>query len=238
MKEITYRIPECPVRIALLTDFHNAPSFDFSPLQQRKPQLICIAGDAVYGKDPLGEQKNVLPFLRACCAVAPTFMSLGNHEQGLETHDLREIRETGTVLLDNSWVKMDGIAIGGLTSAYVTERRKYGESRQHGEHKPETKWLEAFAAADGYHILLSHHPEYYALIPEAVDLVLCGHAHGGQIRLFHHGLFAPGQGWWPKYTKGVYGGRMVVSAGLTNTARAVPRLFNPCEIVYVAGTGN
>lgn len=156
-------------------------------------------------------------------------IAFGNHEQSLSSRELREIKRTGVVFLDNSWREMDGLIIGGLTSAYVTDRRKGREKRE-----PETKWLEKFAAVPGYHILLSHHPEYYPLIPDDVDLCLCGHAHGGQIRLFNHGLFAPGQGWLPKYTKGVYDVRMVVSAGLSNTA-GVPRLFNPTEIVYVEG---
>ena len=70
----------------------------------------------------------------------------------------------------------------------------------------------------------------------AVDLLLCGHTHGGQWRLFNRGLFnrglfAPGQGFFPKYSKGVYG-RMVISAGLTNTTW-VPRINNPTEIVYI-----
>lgn len=70
------------------------------------------------------------------------------------------------------------------------------------------------------------------MISSFADLITCGHAHGGQVRLFGHGLFAPGQGFWPHYTKGVYGGKMVISAGCSNTA-PVPRLFNPTEIVYI-----
>ncbi len=99
------------------------------------------------------------------------------------------------------------------------------------QHKPETDWLSSFAAVDGFHILLSHHPEYYPPVPGNVEVVLSGHAHGGQWRIFGHGVWSPGQGFWPKWTKGVYG-RMVVSAGLSNTAR-IPRFFNPTEVVYV-----
>ena len=91
-----------------------------------------------------------------------------------------------------------------------------------------------YASVDGYHILLSHHPEYYPLVSDKVQLMLSGHAHGGQIRFFKRGLYAPGQGWLPKWTKGVYDNRLVVSAGLSNTASPIPRLFNPTEIVYAA----
>ena len=69
-----------------------------------------------------------------------------------------------------------------------------------------------------------------------IDLVLSGHAHGGQMRLFGHGLYAPGQGWLPEFTSGMYkgeNGSLVISRGLANTASPVPRIFNEQEIVYV-----
>ncbi len=231
MKETVYRITGVPKKLALLADFHNRPNpAIISSLQRHQPDLICIAGDVVYGREPLDSQTHVLPFLRDCASIAPTFLSLGNHEQSLSSRELREIKRTGVVFLDNSWREMDGLIIGGLTSAYVTDRRKGKQERT-----PETKWLDRFTAVPGYHILLAHHPEYWPEVKEKkIELMVCGHAHGGQIRLFNHGLFAPGQGWLPKYTKGVYDGRMVVSAGLSNTA-GVPRLFNPTEIVYIEG---
>lgn len=231
MRETSYVIPGVPGKLALLADFHNRPDSTILPsLHAHAPSLICIAGDVVYGRDPLKTQEHVLAFLWDCASIAPTFLSLGNHEQSLTTREIREIKRTGAVVLDNTWREMDGIVIGGLTSAYVTDRRRGKEDRV-----PETKWLKKFAAVPGFHILLSHHPEYYSFIPDAVDLILCGHAHGGQIRLFNHGLFAPGQGWFPKYTKGIYDDRMIVSAGLTNTAHGVPRLFNPTEVVFIDG---
>jgi len=73
-----------------------------------------------------------------------------------------------------------------------------------------------------------------------LDLVLCGHAHGGQIRLpFIGGLFAPDQGFFPKYTKGVYELQdltMVVSAGLGNSVFPL-RFCNRPEIVVVTLKG-
>ena len=140
MKETVYRIPGLPKKLALLADFHNRPDpAIISSLQRHQPDLICIAGDVVYGREQLAEQKEALPFLRDCVAIAPTFMSLGNHEQSLSSRELREIKRTGVVLLDNSWKEVDGLVIGGLTSAYVTDRRKGREKRE-----PETKWLEKF----------------------------------------------------------------------------------------------
>ena len=99
---------------------------------------------------------------------------------------------------------------------------------------PQLGWLENFSSEDKFSILLCHHPEYYPkyLKNKNIDLILSGHAHGGQIRLFGRGLFAPGQGALPKYDGGVFDNRLVVGRGLANTA-FVPRLFNPREIVCV-----
>ena len=250
MIESFYRIPDAP-RLALLSDLHGKPYHQVvASLQKNKPDMICIAGDIIYGVwpeddiSPLVSQPYVLPFLERCADVAPTFLSLGNHEQVLDQDDLRKIGNTGITVLDNSWVCRDGFVISGLTSAYVTNfrrmkpeasMRRYPRLQhiQKTERRPETDWLKEFATVPGYHILLSHHPEYYPLIPDSVELMLSGHAHGGQIRLFNRGLFAPGQGWLPKWTKGMYDQRLIVSAGLSNTASPIPRLFNPTEIVYV-----
>jgi predicted MPP superfamily phosphohydrolase len=200
---------------------------------------------------PLETQKNVLLFLSACTSIAPTFLSLGNHEWMLDQEDLRLLSSTGIIVLDNSWIEQDGLVIAGLTSGYVIDYRAFrsaqptepryprredlygiGGAARAAAHKPDTDWLSDFAAQPGFHVLLSHHPEYWPLIPSSIELVLSGHAHGGQWRFFNRGVFAPSQGWWPKWTKGVYEGRLVISAGLSNTTW-VPRIGNPTEVVYL-----
>lgn len=232
-----------------------------SSLRSRCPSLICITGDVLYGgrpeddRSPLETQANVLPFLRSCASIAPTYLSLGNHEWMVDGTDLATLAATGVTVLDNTYqsISVDGkeVILAGLTSGYVTDYRRFKEKAHspdrypHQEsisgiggavhardHKPETGWLSTFAAQPGFRVVMSHHPEYLPLIPSSVDLILSGHAHGGQWRFFGHGVWSPGQGWWPRYTKGVYDGRLVVSAGLSNTTW-VPRLFNPTEVVYI-----
>lgn len=173
----------------------------------------------------------------------------------LDQEDLAAINATGVTVLDNEWksITVDGkeVILAGLTSGYVTDYRTFrsesGSSdrypRQESisgiggavharDHKPETEWLDDFAAQPGWKMCLSHHPEYLPLIPSSIDLILSGHAHGGQWRFFGHGVWSPGQGWWPKWTRGVYENRLVVSAGLSNTTW-VPRIWNPTEVVYI-----
>ncbi len=87
-----------------------------------------------------------------------------------------------------------------------------------------------------YTILLSHRPELFDVYHEAgIDLVLCGHAHGGQVRLPFIGAFAPNQGFFPEYTAGLYrqgDTQMVVSRGLGNSSFPI-RINNPPELVVI-----
>lgn len=254
MKETFYSI-SAPVNmiIALIADFHNTDSDPIMrSLSDHHPDIITIAGDFLVGYRPTGDglivenQENVLPLFNACVKVAPTYVSLGNHEWMICQEDIERIEKTGAVVLDNSWVERGGIALGGQTSAIVSnfrafregigERYPYRERRPHGRNiQPELSWLDEFEEVPGYKILLCHHPEYYPvyLRDRQVDLILSGHAHGGQVQLFGQGLYSPGQGWLPKFTSGVYDGKLVVSKGLANTSSPVPRIFNPTEIVYV-----
>ena len=92
-------------------------------------------------------------------------------------------------------------------------------------------------AGDRFSLVLSHRPELLPAYADAgADLVLSGHAHGGQVRLPGiGGLFAPGQGILPRLTSGVYARgetRLVVSRGLGNSSFPL-RVFNPPEIVTV-----
>ena len=95
-----------------------------------------------------------------------------------------------------------------------------------------------------YSVLLSHRPELtelFSAIP--VDLVISGHAHGGQVRipyLLNSGLFAPDQGFFPKYTTGIHElnsrTSLLISRGLAKESTRVPRFFNNPEILSVTLT--
>ena len=248
-----------PVSIALVSDLHGRP-YDrvVESLRRNTPEMICVCGDFIYGAVPVGGnspllvQTNALPFLKACTEISPTFVSLGNHEWMLDAADLSEIRNTGVQLLDNAWTERDGIVVGGITSAYVEDYRRFRDNYPGNERyplrevnrgrfknmRPETDWISQMPS--GYRILLSHHPEYWDCVKgKGVNLMLSGHTHNGQIAYYsirkHRwtGLWAPGQGMFPKYSSGLYeDGKLVVSAGLSNTV-SVPRVFNPTQIIYI-----
>ena len=94
--------------------------------------------------------------------------------------------------------------------------------------------LPAMEAEPGVKLLLCHRPEDYMrrLRGAKVDIALAGHAHGGQVRIGGRGLYAPGQGIFPRYTHGVWDGRLIISSGATNAVPA-PRWGNPCEVLRI-----
>ena len=251
MVETVYSIGT-PVSIALLPDFHSGrPEPVLESLRLHRPDLIAVPGDFVVGSVPAQGLKMLhsgtsLDFLRGCAGVAPTFVSLGNHEWMLAPEDISLIEETGCTVLDNSWVEHDSLVIGGLTSGRVSEYRKWrslqpsfprypynGTPSRSARLVPDTAWLRAYVQTPGYHVLLCHHPEYWRYLKyKNIELILSGHAHGGQWRIRNHGIYAPGQGFWPELTSGVLENRLVISRGLSNS-ELIPRLNNPTEMVYI-----
>ena len=270
MKESVYKMSgSVDITIGLLADTHNVePGEILSSLSAHHPDIIAIAGDILVGYRPQGDepivsdQENVLKLISGCAVIAPTYISLGNHEWMISPDDINLLEEYGADVLDNTYIHFNvgkhELVIGGLTSAIVTNfqefrrecyetgtdtsRYPYRPRHSHSSYMmPETAWIKQFEAEQGYKVLLCHHPEYWnlrepRLCEKKIDLILSGHAHGGQVRLFGRGAYAPGQGWMPKYTSGVFDGeygKMIVSRGLSNTASPVPRVSNLPEIVYV-----
>lgn len=208
---------------AFVSDLHNCenePIFDV--IASIGVDAILVGGDFIHNSLFF---KKGFEFLKSAATMMPVFCSLGNHEIGY-SGDLRsKILNMGATLLDNDFVNFKGVNIGGLTSGYFYKKEDF---------KPNIAFLEKFSKTQGFKILLSHHPEYYAKYIKKlpIDLTLSGHAHGGQWRFFGKGIFAPGQGIFPKYTKGAYENRLIVSSGLGNQT-VVPKINNPPEILKV-----
>ena len=257
MRKTEYTLPS-PVdcTIALVTDLHEYdPTEVLEILREAKPNVIAVAGDTlerhrrgenldkgdrsytsrlicagIRAAEKLGDvlhlekqevqTENAYRFFWEAGKIAPVVLSRGNHELYLSSEDRAVMAEAGVCLLDNKSTEIGGILFGGIPSKQAT-----GEL--------DTAFLEEFSASSKYKVLLCHHPEYYPYLSQyPIDLILSGHCHGGQIRVFGRGIFAPGQGLFPKYHHGVYDGRLVVSAGCANTA-PLPRWGNETEVVIV-----
>ena len=193
-----------------------------------------LAGDLTHARERQSLKGKQSTFLSACAAIAPTFYALGNHEFSFTEEDLALARQSGAVLLLDEYVSHGPLCIGGLTSrtrpARLSHRRKTVP--------PRLDWLSDFERQPGYKLLINHHPEYYRPYLKArnIDLILSGHAHGGQFRLpFIGGLYAPGQGILPDYDSGLYTeGRtdMIVSRGIGNSAFPI-RFNNRPEVILI-----
>ncbi len=218
-------------RLAVVCDLHNgAYERLMAKIQEQKPHAVLVVGDFL---EEAGQTECGFSFLSAAAREYPTFCTLGNHDVRCRIPDLRDkIKETGAVLLDNAFLPFRDFTLGGLTTGYPEGQ---AQKRRHTP-PPDTDFLAAFTKQEGFLLLLSHHPEYYEPYIKglAIDLTLSGHAHGGQWELFGRGVYAPGQGLFPRLTAGMYdGGRLLVSRGLCPTHRYFLRLFNPRELVIL-----
>ncbi len=230
------------LRIALVSDFHDGDGIwsgrALARLVRREQvDLICITGDFF---EPGREGKQAFDFLDGVCDWRPVYFVSGNHDEGMADYSLlkeRISRVFGVHVLDNrgvrvrvkeSWVELFG----------VRDRTAYSDEDQWLWHVQQ-QLKEQRAFRDDYRVLLCHRPEQTALFDQLQQhLVLSGHAHGGQWRFGRRGTFAPGQGFLPRYTKGVYhrGKKapyaLIVSSGFAVDPH-VPRLNNQPELVII-----
>jgi len=209
-----------------VSDLHGCDNTPIlNAIKNVNPDAVLVGGDFVHST---AVYKAGIEFLKMSSNLIPTFCSLGNHERNFEGDIRRLVKKTGAVMLDNSYINFHGVFIGGLTSV----------SSKNNE-TPDIRWLETFSYVDNCKILLCHHPEYYERYIKGldIDLVLSGHAHGGQWRFFGRGVYSPGQGIFPKYTSGLYDGQLLVSCGIGNP-HLIPRINNAPEVLCVRLSNN
>lgn len=209
-----------PLTLALVADLHNGEYKDMLP-DMRGVDAILILGDLVNRHCP--GYDNAVGFLKDAPRIAPTFYAIGNHEWRFVQRDAYwpHVLKSRVTVLDNTYTLFEGIVLGGLSSA------------DKGEERP--GFLREMAAQPGYKLLMCHHPTWFRkyVQPHDIDLMLAGHAHGGQVRILGQGLYAPGEGILPRLTAGwYYDRRLLVSRGLTNSTWA-PRWNNPCELILL-----
>ena len=221
-------------RIAHVSDLHNAEMGKdneklLDMLREAKPDIIAITGDLIDSRNT--DIDIALQFTKAAMEIAPCYYVTGNHEARLSEFDkLKEgMIELGVVVLEDGRIKLEQsgetISLLGVNDPSFQTDYLFGDS----ETVMQSKLHEITNQEDTYTILLSHRPELFEVYTESkVDLVLSGHAHGGQFRLpFVGGLVAPNQGLFPKYDAGLYteeNTNMVVSKGIGNSI--LPFRFN------------
>lgn len=222
-------------KIVQISDLHNKKFGAenkklLEVIQKQEPDIIVVTGDLIDSNRT--DIEAAVEFMESAVTVAPVYYITGNHEEYVTTEEkellLEEIERAGAVILDDKSIFLEsgnsGFYLCGLADKSLAGNRL-------------SRMMEELDTEQEPVILLAHEPQYLSKYSSAsVDLVLSGHAHGGQFRLpFVGGLIAPGQGLFPKYTEGMHtegNTTMIISRGLGNSI--VPlRLFNHPEVVCV-----
>ncbi len=213
----------CDLKIAHISDVHipnNVVSLDkiFDVLKFEKPDIIAVTGDLIYKYKDMDEEK-LKKFCSTLSGIAKTYAVSGNHE--IWSHSIQKwteiLKKSNISVLDNEIeiFEKEGqkYKIIGLKEGCLYSEELYNHEKNY-DNIPK--------------ILLSHRPERfekYYLSQDAIrpDLVLSGHAHGGQFRIpfIDKAVYAPDQGPFPKYSSGLYVSdnmvQMIVSRGLSNS---------------------
>ena len=228
-------------RIAQVSDLHNAELGKdnnklIEKLNECEPDIIVLTGDLIDSNHTNLEV--ALSFARQAVKIAPCYFVTGNHEAwvGSQYEELKtSLENAGVTVLQDEAIELnygdECIQLIGLNDPDFSERDSFLS-----ESILETK-LSEINISNGFTILLSHRPEHFNVYQNKnIDLVLSGHAHGGQFRLpFLGGVIAPNQGLFPKYDAGIYtenGTTMIVSRGIGNSIIPV-RINNRPEIIII-----
>ena len=254
------------IRIVQISDFH---SNDFGEdealllenIRRAEPDIIVFTGDTFDFKQKGGKDlENVRLLLSGIQGSAPFFYVSGNHEYFFHHDDeySRMFTEYGGTVLRESAVFVElpqgSIIVAGVSDPYADldyeEREEGTENREAylariAQAAQEAKALRAQHPGTPA-VLLAHRPEYiddYLLF--GFDVILSGHAHGGQWRLPGiNGLYAPNQGLFPRYAGGRYdfvqdghSTAFIISRGLSWQRPYFPRIMNNPELVVIQLSG-
>ena len=242
--DITSKKVKNELIIAQISDLHNT-SFGkhnktlVNKIKDIKPDIIAITGDLIdSSKTNITVAMN---FINQAVKIAPIYYVPGNHEAWNQSDysTLKDnLKKAGVVVLEGEdkeiTVKDNKISLLGITDPdYI------GEAGISELDVVSTDLDTLSYDSDNLVILLSHRPELFSAYKHRdIDLVLTGHAHGGQFRTsLSGGLLAPDQGLFPKYTSGIYKDKedktqMIVSRGLGNSVIPI-RINNNPEVVVV-----
>ena len=253
--------PSGTIKIALITDLHSCKYGEdeeilVDAIKKASPDVIMLAGDIFDDTLPDTQTEKLFTGLKPLFNDGiPCYYVTGNHEYMAGAVAYSEkmsiIEKYPITALHNSSSK---ITIKGRSFVIcgLDDPEQWRLSLSSMEEKAEKDaFLEKLNIVSSeirkereankvYTILLSHRPEYFSeYIYSGFDIVLTGHAHGGQWRIpfLINGLYAPNQGIFPKYAGGLYRNgftTMIVSRGLAKeSTRFIPRFYNRPELVII-----
>ncbi len=235
---------EIPCRIVYITDLHSCSygGSDMSDLieavRAENPDYVLFGGD-IFDSRRMPDD-NAMTALKALGAEFECYYASGNHEvrHGKLEEYKEKVRSCNVTVLDGQHTKMAISAVSGTPDIYgFDDATAYDDMIEQRAHIEQV--IENYHFPESFNILLIHRPEHFEEYAEmGFDLVLCGHAHGGQWRIpgVLNGIYAPGQGLFPKYAGGIYKeGKttMIVSRGLAKESTFIPRAFNRPELVVI-----
>lgn len=243
-----------PLEIAALSDLHACDPWMsleridaiVDHMNALEPDVVVLLGDYVAGLHhfatpiPSAQWARALSRLRAPLGVHAI---LGNHDMwddrtaqrrgGGETIARAALEDNGIPVYENAAVRLAhkgrSLWLAGLADQYAITvgRRKW-------RGLDDLSATLAAVATDDPVILLAHEPDVFPRVPDRVALTLCGHTHGGQVRIF---------GWAP-IVPSIYGSRyvhghivederhLIVSGGLGCTGLPV-RFGAPPEVLHI-----
>lgn len=220
-------------RIVQISDFHNATfggkdnSWLLKEVEAISPDIIVLTGDLVDSNHANIEVS--LAMVEGLTKISPVYYVTGNHEYWLSEEDRNwlfdGLTETGAIILNNEVVDIE-VGENSFLLAGLDDKHLYDNTL-----------ADILNGRSELNVVLAHEPQYIKdYSRNGADIVLTGHAHGGQFILPIIGpVVAPDQGFFPKLTEGVVNENktsMVISRGLGNSVIPI-RLFNDPEIVVV-----
>ncbi len=236
-----------PVKLALVTDLHSGyygkdEAELIRMIDRATPDAVLMSGDIF---DDRLSMDNARIFCEQIAGKYPCFYVTGNHEiwSPNENRIKEYLRSIGITVLDGT---AETLTINGSVISFcgVDDPTYMTDAEWAVQLTSTATAADSANASTGttapYKVLLSHRPERTKTY-EAYDfdLIVCGHAHGGQWRIpfTQMGVHAPNQGQFPRYVDGLYelgnGSKMVVSRGLARERMPYPRFFNHPEIVII-----
>lgn len=239
-----------PVKLVVVSDIHgkvfgddNEPLCELVAAQE--PDAIVLLGDLFPSDFQEADAAYVLHLTEQMQSIAPVYFAMGNHEKSYTARYgdtwIDAIKDTGATVFDETCLDLElrgnTIRFGGS----MGHGHLFGRTEEQFEASADYKILTEMQESPYPAILLAHWPDTVALSdgPQRwkIDLVLCGHTHGGVVRVPGiGGVYAPLQGWWPKYDYGEFRlnaqMRMIITSGLSGHGQ-VPRIFNLPEICVI-----